>query len=144
MSVNRGAFETRCNSDFTNTVEKIHLIYGDIVVWETQRDDRGKELTIPPGLLAWFDSHLDHAPASYYLFPRDWGDIFATPMFHWRASPDDPNCLKDVTSCLDGEWLGQGSDGFCKMLDVILNRDPKPVLIFGSRLAEVDADPEWS
>lgn len=130
------------NADFTNVMTQLQLSYGDIVVWETQRDKSGKELTNPEDITTWWFKHLKDVRASFYAIPADsFSDFFAAPIYHWKASPEKPRPLKSAQFFVDGVALGEGAPGFQAMMDAIDKTKTRGVVIFAPRIKNENQGP---
>ncbi|MBC8095649.1 MAG: hypothetical protein H7Y43_07540 [Akkermansiaceae bacterium] len=140
--VNEGEILRRSISEFTNWTSVLNLDYGDVVLWQAQRDKSGKELSIPDNVHTWFQNYLVSHKASWYWLNDDNGDIFKLPIFHWKAPFENLRSVTNASFYIDGRALGNGAEGFHNMVNTILTKKPKMVLIFGSRLTEIDNDPE--
>lgn len=144
LRINQQPIEKLRNADFTNVMTQLQLAYGDIVVWEDQRDERGKELTHPEDISKWWFEHLNHVRASFYTIPWDtFPDFFAGPIYHWKAPPGKPRPLQDAQFFIDGVALGQGAKGFQAMMDAIDKTKSGPVVILAPRINNEGQASPW-
>jgi hypothetical protein len=118
MRINEGPVEKFANASFTNTMMGFHFEYGDIVLWEAVRDERGREHSNPPGISKWWFEYLGEVRTSFYSINSDCiRDFFATPIYHWKAPFQKPRHLPDASFYCNGVGIGKGAPGFCAMLD---------------------------
>lgn len=144
LRINRNAVEKLRNVDFTNVMTRLHLDYGDIIVWEDQRDERGRELSQPDGISKWWSNYLPQVRASFYSINSDTiTDFFATPIYHWKAPSEKPRPLHDTIFFADGATLGQGSSGFHMMLDTIEGQKSSRVFIVAPRIKNEGYASPW-
>lgn len=144
MRVNQGPIEKLKNADFTNVMTQLKLDYGDIVVWEAQRDEGGKELSQPWDISTWWFKHLEKVRASFYCINSDnVADFFATPIYHWESTPEKPRPLNNATFLVDGVALGRGLEGFRLMLDAIDVQRSGPVFILAPRIKNEGEASPW-
>jgi hypothetical protein len=118
MRINGQPVEKFANASFTNTMMAFRFEYGDIVLWEAVRDERGREYSNPDELRKWWFDYLGQVRTSFYSINSDnIRDFFATPIYHWKAPFQKPRHLPDASFYCNGEGLGKGAPGFCAMLD---------------------------
>ena len=58
IRVNREAVGQLQIKDLTNTISGFHLEYGDFVVWESVRNEQGRELSQPEAVSSWWFDQL--------------------------------------------------------------------------------------
>jgi hypothetical protein len=133
MQVNRQQIQKFGNTNFAELIIQLNLGYGDIVVWEDQRDKNGKELSHPDDISEWWSRYLEKTRVSFYSLPSDM-NFFSTPFFHWLAPAVNPRSLSEANFFVDGNPLGNGSRGFHKMLDAIDDTKSGRVIIFAPRI----------
>jgi hypothetical protein len=144
LRINQYPVERLRNAEFTNVMTRLQLAYGDIVLWEDQRDNSGKELTHPEDISRWWFKHLDGVRASSYSISSDAvSDFFATPIYHWKGPPGNPRPLQDAMLFRDGVALGQGARGFQAMLDAIESTKSGPVIILAPRIKNEGQASPW-
>lgn len=144
LRVNRQLIKKIPNSDFTNVMTQLHLDYGDIVVWEAQRDDTGKELSWLKSITEWWSKHLETAQASFYCInSEDRSDFFSTPIYHWKAPRERQRPLPEATFYVDGISVGVGQSGFCAMLDRINSQKSGSAFIVAPRIKNEGSASPW-
>ena len=141
VRINQDPVEKLRNSNFTNLMDQLRLEYGDVVVWDTKRDGRGKELTHPKNISTWWFKRLRDLRASFYLSAG--ADFFTKPIYHWKAPFEKPRPLDDATFFVDGVLLGKGSPGFQKMLETIEGTGSGSVLIVAPRIKNEGQESPW-
>ena len=142
--INQCPIEKLRNTDFTNVMTQLQLAYGDIVLWEDQRDESGKELTHPEDISRWWFKHLEDVRASFYTIPSDnFSDFFAAPIYHWKAPPGKPRPVQNAEFFVDGVAFGQGARGFQAMMDAIENTKSGPVVILAPRIMNEGQASPW-
>ena len=144
LRVNQYPIERLRNTTFTNVMTQLQLAYGDIVVWEDQRDASGKELTHPEDVSRWWFKHLDDVRASFYTIPSDtFSDFFAASIYHWKAPPGKPRPLQNAQFFTNGAALSQGAIGFQAMMDAIEHTKSGPVVILAPRIRNEGQASPW-
>ena len=144
LRINQYPVEKLRNTDFTNVMTRLQLAYGDVVIWEDQRDKSGKELTHPENISRWWFKHLEGVRASFYSISSDTvSDFFTTPIYHWKAPSDKPRPLQDAMFFVDGVALGQGVRGFQAMMDAIESTKSGPVIIVAPRIKNAGQASPW-
>ena len=145
MRISGGPVETFADTSFTNTMIGLRLEYGDIAIWEAVRDERGKELSWPAGISAWWDSHLRGVRASSYCMNSDSvSDFFTTPIYHWTAPRNKPRPLTSAVFYADGESLGTGAVGFRAMLRAVQAQKSGWVFLLAPRIKNKGQESPWS
>ena len=145
IRVNAGPIEKLGNTSFTNTMTGFHLEYGDIIIWEADRNEQGKELSWPPGISTWWEHYLAEVAASFYCINSDdISDYFSSPICHWKASRDKPRPLKDASFYADGGLIGQDSAGFRAMLDAVqASGRSRAIFILAPRIKNEGQNSPW-
>jgi hypothetical protein len=144
LRINRQPIERIRNSDFTNAMTRLHLEYGDIVVWEAEQNESGKELSWPETVKKWWYKHLETTQASFYSISSDRiEDFFATPIYHWKAKPERERPLPDSNFYVDGNSCGNGRLGFVAMLAAIDSQKSGEVFIVAPRIKNEGSASPW-
>lgn len=144
IRINQNPVERLRVSEFTNVMTHLQLAYGDIVVWEDKRDDKGRELTHPDDISKWWFRHLEEVRASFYSISSDnVTDFFATPIYHWLAPAEKPRPLSDATFFVDGLNLGRGSNGFRVMIEAIESKKEGWLYIVAPRIKNEGQASPW-
>lgn len=144
MRVNQQPIVKLKNANFTNVMTRLNLEYGDIVVWESKRDESGKELSQPMEISVWWFKHLERVRASFYGINSDnVADFFGTPVYHWESTPEKPRPLNNATFRVDGLMLGRGANGFRLMLDAIDAQKFRRVFILAPRIKNEGQASPW-
>jgi hypothetical protein len=144
LRINQYPVQKLKNTDFTNVMTQLQLVYGDLVVWEDQRDESGKELTHPGAISKWWNKRLKDVRASFYTIPSDmFSDFFAGPIYHWKAPSSEPRPLQNAQFFVDGLTFGQGSRGLQAMMVAIENQKSGPVVIFAPRIKNEGQASPW-
>jgi hypothetical protein len=143
IRLNRGPVEQLGIPRFTNTITEFHLEYGDFVVWESGRNDRGLELSQPEGVSSWWSQHLTRVRASFYCIRTgDLHDFFRTPIYHWRAPADKPRPVSGAAFYADGQLVGEGASGFRALL-CAFRKEPHRTFILAPRIKNEGSASPW-
>ena len=144
MRINQHPIENLENTKFTNVMTQLQLDYGDIVIWEDLRNEKGQELSHPDSISRWWFKYLEGVRASFYsINSNDVTDFFATPIYHWKATPEKPRPIHDATFYVDGATLGRGLSGFQAMMDTIEKTKSGPVFILAPRIKNEGQASHW-
>lgn len=88
------------------------------------------------GTWAWLARYCDSNSVAVYLYgvysDAAGAEIFFIPVYHWVAPFDDPMRLESASFFREGKALGNGSNGFKKMLGEISENHPKKIFVLGS------------
>ena len=143
MRINGGPVGKFANESFTNAMTAFRFQYGDIVVWEAVRDEKGKELSNPEGISTWWFGYLKQVRASFYSINAGViHDFFQTPLYHWRASAVKPRLVSSASFFADGQLVGEGASGFRAMLHAF-RREPHPTFILAPRIKNEGQASPW-
>jgi hypothetical protein len=143
MRINGGPVLQFANASFTNTMTAFRFDYGDIIVWEAVRDEKGKELSNPEGISAWWCGYLKQVRASFYSINLGAiHDFFQTPIYHWMAPADKPRPVRGASFYADGQLVGKEASGFRAMLHAF-RREPHPTFILAPRIKNEGQASPW-
>jgi hypothetical protein len=143
MRINEGAVYELANESFTNAMRAFRFQYGDIIVWKAVRDEKGKELSNPQGISAWWFDYLKQVRASFYSINAGViHDFFQTPLYHWRAPADKPRPVGSASFYADGRLMGRGAPGFRAMLHAFRS-EPHATFILAPRINNEGQASPW-
>lgn len=142
IRANQESVQTVENSEYTNLMVRLNLGYGDIVVWEDQRDDSGKELSQPKDISDWWFKYLKQTRTSFYSIPQQ-RDFFSTQIFHWIAPFNPPRPISEAKFFENGQLLGIGMNGFQNMVKKIEAVQSGFVLICAPRIKNEGQASPW-
>ncbi len=131
------------NAELSNIIAQLDdLGYGDIVVWEDQRNDSGRELSHPKVVTDWWFKYLKQSRCSFYSIPQR-KDFFSAEFIHWVAPFSGPRPLSDAEFFINGERLGGGPLGFQNMIKRIEAMKFHSVPIFAPRVKNEGQESPW-
>jgi hypothetical protein len=120
-------------NDLTNILTRLRLRHGDLILLGSLPNRKSGPMA---DTWAWFARYCDSNNVAVYLYgvysSSAAGEMFSIPVYHWVAPFDNPMRLESASFFREAEFLGNGSDGFKKMLDEISQNRPKKIFVLGS------------
>lgn len=117
-------------SDLTNTLTKLELRQGDVLLVDSP-PDRGSGYA--QSTKGWVSDYCQsHSVAVYLAHALGEIDMFSVCAYHWNAPYRNPFDLTSAGFFCEGRLLGKGEDGFAAMLRQIDRKRPRRIFILGS------------